>query len=312
VSARRGPCALCALLPLTALLALFVTGPAAAASTNAFERPGGGPRSAALGGHSVALPDDDYAMGANPARLVFADRSASAQYDRVDPAVDLWRGRVGVVLPLGREITEPMQTSRAHRRALGAALDVTGLTLIEGSGYREAAASLGFAVAATSFLGLGVSGSYERASSDLDAIAADAWGMDLGGSMDLTDHWALAFAIRNAFGRATFDGGVDEDRSAEVTIGLAARARRRWQAELDYAFQHNTTSAVSGGVEIHVVPGVFDLRGGIARELLGATRVVPSAGAGFMIQSLRLDYTFRSDPDGSMDAQHQVALGARF
>ena len=305
MSARRHPGA------VLALLLLCAAGPAAAA-TNAFERPAGGPRSAALGGHSVVLVDDDYAMGANPGRLVFAERSVSAQYDRIDPAVDLWRGRVGVALPLGSEITEPLQTSHTYARAFGAALDVTGLTLIEGSGYREAAASLGFAAAPTAFLGFGISGSYERASSDLDAIAAHAWGIDLGGSMDLTDHWAMAFAIRNAFGRATFDGGDDEDRPAEVTIGLAARARRRWQAELDYVFQHNTTSAVSGGVEIHVVPGVFDLRGGMAREILGSTRMVPSAGAGFTIQHLKLDYTFRSDKDGSMDAQHELALGARF
>ena len=308
MSARRYPGALFA--PL-ALLAVLGAGPAVAA-TNAFERSGGGPRSGALGGHSVVLVDDDYAVGSNPGRLVFAERSVSAQYDRIDPAVDLWRGRVGVALPLGQEITEPLQTSRAYRRALGAALDVTGLTLIEGSGYREAAASLGFAAAPTAFLGFGIAGSYERASSDLDAIAAHAWGVDLGGSMDLSDHWAMAFAIKNAFGRATFDGGDDEDRSAEVTIGLAARAHKRWQAELDYTFQHNTTSAVSGGVEIHVVPGVFDLRGGVARELLGGTRVVPSAGAGFTIQHIKLDYTFRSDKDGSLDAQHELALGARF
>ena len=309
MSARRHPGARLALL---ALLAVLGAGPAAAAATNAFERSGGGPRSGALGGHSVVLVDDDYALGSNPGRLVFAERSVSAQYDRIDPAVDLWRGRVGVALPLGQEITEPLQTSRAYRRAFGAALDVTGLTLIEGSGYREATAAIGFAAAPTAFLGFGVSGSYERASSDLDAIAAHAWGVDLGGSMDLSDHWAMAFAIRNAFGRATFDGGDDEDRPAEVTIGLAARARKRWQAELDYVFQHNTTSAVSGGVEIHVVPGVFDLRGGVARELLGATRVIPSGGAGFTIQHIRLDYTFRSDKDGSLDAQHQLALGARF
>jgi hypothetical protein len=306
VSARRAG------LALAALLVALAARPAAAATTGAFERPAGGPRSAALGGHSVVLVDDDYAMGANPGRLVFAERTVSAQYDRLDPAVDLWRGRFGVALPIGPEITEPLQTSRAFRRAMGVALDVTSLTLIEGSGYREASASLGFAAAPTSFLGLGVSGSYDRASSDLDAIAAHAWGVDVGGSMDLTDHLAFAIAIRNAFGRATFDGGDDEDRAAELTLGIAARAHRRWQAELDYAFQHNTTSAVSGGFEIHVVPGVFDLRGGVAREMQGATRVVPSAGAGFTIDRLELDYTFRSDKDGSMDAQHQVALGVRF
>ncbi len=303
-------------LPALALLAgfacVFATRTSTAAPTNAFERPGGGPRAAALGGHSIVLPDDDYALGANPARLAFAGRSASAQYDRVDPAVDLWRGRLGVSLPLGREITEPLQTSRSYRVEIGAALDVTNLTLIEGSGYRESAVSFGLAAAPSAILAFGATARYERATSDAADIGAHAWGVDLGGTIDLADHWSAAFAVRNAFGRATFDGGDDEDRAAEVTIGIAARAHRLWQAEADYVFQRNTVAALSGGVEIHVVPGVFDLRGGVTREQLGPARIIPSAGAGFRLQRLRLDYAFRSDSDGGMNAQHQVALGARF
>ena len=292
-------------------LAAFAHAPVHA-GTAAFDRPGGGPRAAALGGHSVVLPVDDTAMGTNPARLVFAVASASAQFDRVDPDVDLWRGRIGVAWPLGRDVSEPYQTSPAHRTALGAALDVTSLTLIEGSGYREAALSLGGAVAPIPILGLGATVRYERASSDVSEISAHAWGVDLGGSLELSDHMAAAISIRNAFGRATFDGGNDEDRLAELTLGVAATHHKRWQAEADYVFQRNTTSAVSGGVEVHVVPGVLDLRGGLAREMLGAARFIPSAGAGVVFQRFRLDYAFRSDTDGGFDAQHQLALGARF
>ncbi|MEP7027181.1 MAG: hypothetical protein ABI960_01170 [Candidatus Eisenbacteria bacterium] len=304
-------------LVLAAALAGTVAGlptprSAAAAPTAAFERPGGGPRAAAIGGHSIVLPDDDYALGANPARLAFAGRSASAQYDRIDPAVDLWRGRVGLSLPIGGEITEPLQTSRSHRAALGAALDVLNLTLIEGSGYRESAATLGFAAAPSAILAFGVAGHYERATSDADLIAAHAWGVDVGMTIDLADHWSAALAVRDALGRVTFDGGDDEDRAAEMTIGLAARAHRFWQAEADYVFQRNTTSALAGGVEIHVLPGVLDLRGGVSREMLGPARIIPSAGAGFTVDHLRLDYAYRSDPDGGMNSQHQVALGVRF
>jgi len=282
------------------------------AATVAFERPGGGPRAAALGGHTVVLPDDDAAMGTNPGRLVFAAASASAQFDRVDPEVDLWRGRIGVAWPLGRDVSEPFQTSRAHRTAIGAALDVTGLTLIEGSGYREAALSLGAGIAPISIFGLGATVRFERATSDVSEIEAHAWGVDVGGSLELSDHMAAAISIKNALGRATFEGGNDEDRLAELTLGLAATHHKRWQAEADYVFQRNTTSAVSGGVEVHVVPGVFDLRGGLAREMLGAARFIPSAGAGFVFQRIHLDYAFRSDTDGGFDAQHQLALGARF
>jgi hypothetical protein len=283
------------------------------ATSAGFERPGGGARSAALGGHSVVLPDDDHALGSSPGRLVFASRSASAQYDRIDPDVELWRGRVGVVLPMGRDLTEPLQTSHVRRNAVGLALDVTSLTLIEGSAYREAAVSLGGAVAPMGILGLGGVVRYERASSDLDAIQASAWGVDVGLAIELSDHIAGAIAVRNALGRTSYDGGDDEDRAGEVTLGLGANHYRWWSAEVDYVYRDNTTSALAGGVELHAVPGTLDLRAGAASEEGPAgRRVIPSAGAGFAFDRWHLDYAFRSDKDGSLDAQHQVALTARF
>lgn len=296
-----------------ALVLLLLPSLAFGATTVAFDRPGGGARAAALGGHTVVLPDDDKALGSSPGRLVFASRSASAQYDRLDPDVELWRGRVGVLVPMGRDLTEPLQTSQIHRNALGVALDVTSLTLIEGSGYREAAISLGGGVAPIGILGLGAVVRYERASSDLDAIAASAWGVDVGMALELSDHLAGAIAIKNAFGRASFDDGDDEDRAGEVTLGLGANHYRWWSAEVDYVYRDNATSALAGGVEIHAVPGTLDLRGGVSSEEGPAgSRVVPSAGAGFAFANWHLDYAFRSDKDGSLDAQHQVALTARF
>jgi hypothetical protein len=144
-------------------------------------------------------------------------------------------------------------------------------------------------------------------------IAAHAWGLDAGLSIELADHLAAALALRNALGRATFDGGDDEDRAAELTIGVAATHRRWWQAEADFVFQRNTTSALSGGVEVHVVPGTLDLRAGVAREMDSvAGRMVLSAGAGFEVSRLHVDYAFRNDPDGGLEAQHQLALTARF
>ena len=296
-----------------ALALLALPGMAKAATTSAFDRPGGGPRAAALGGHTVVLPDDDHALGSSPGRLVFAARSASAQYDRIDPAIDLWRGRIGVVLPLGQDLTEPLQTSHVNRTALGLALDLTNLTLIEGSGYREAAATLGAGVAPFGILGFGLAGRYERASSDVDELSASAWGVDVGASIELSDHLAAAFAMRNARGRSSFERGDDEDRAGDLTLGLAAGHHKYWQAELDWVFQHDVTSALSGGVEVHVVPGLLDVRGGIAREQDPiSSRIVPSAGAGFALEHVRLDYAFRADPDGSFDAQHQLALSTRF
>ena len=299
---------------LACALALLLAPAIALAETpTAFDRPGGGARAAALGGHNVVLPDDDHALGSSPGRLVFAARSASAQYDHVDPDVELWRGRVGVVLPLGRDLTEPLQTSKVSRNAVGFALDVTSLTLIEGSGYREAAVSLGGGLAPFGILGLGIVGRYERASSDVSDISADAWGVDVGASIELADHLAAAFAIRNAMGRASFEGGDDEDRAGELTLGIAAGHYKWWQAEIDWVFQHDATSAIAAGVEVHVVPGTVDLRVGIAQEKDAfSSRTVPSAGAGFAHSALHLDYAFRADPDGTLDAQHQLSLTTRF
>jgi hypothetical protein len=125
---------------LALALALLVSPALAqAATTAAFDRPGGGARGGGAGRARGGPADDDHALGSSPGRMVFAARSASAQYDHVDPDLELWRGRVGVLLPLGRDLTEPLQNSHVSRNAVGLALDVTSLTLIEGSGYREAA-----------------------------------------------------------------------------------------------------------------------------------------------------------------------------
>jgi aminopeptidase N len=80
------------------------------------------------------------------------------------------------------------------------------------------------------------------------------------------------------------NAGNDEDRPAELTLGFAAGHYKWWQAELDWVIQNSTTSALSGGVEVHVVPGMVDLRAGIAREQDPvSSRMVPSAGAGFAL-----------------------------
>jgi hypothetical protein len=265
-----------------------------------------------MGAHCVALVDDDYALTQSPGRLAYAFGSASAQYDRIDPDIDLWRGRVGFVHPLGREITQPLQPGRLWHSAFGAAFDMTQLTLIEGSGYREATFTGGIGAALLDFLAVGAGVHYDRATSDVADLHAHGFGVDLGVAGTLADHWDAAISMRNAFGRVQFEGDDSEDRSAEVTFGVAASHYRFWQAELDYVLQDNRTAATSLGVEVHAVPGTLDLRGGIDHEQILVGRNVVSAGMGLRVQRLRLDYAFRSDSDGFSKDQHQVAIGTRF
>lgn len=289
-----------------------LAGAARAATSVAFDRLDAGPRGIALGAHTVALIDDDYALGQSPARLAYAGGSASAEYDRIDPDVNLMRGRVGAVKPLGKEITQPLQPGRVWRSAVGVSLDVTQLDLIEGSSYREMTVTGGAAGALLDFLAVGAGVHYDRASSDVTDLHATGFGVDVGAAGALADHWDAALAIKNAFGRVKFEGDDSEDRAAEFTAGIAAAHHRRWQAEVDYVMQYNRTAATSVGLEIHAVPGVLDLRGGLARERIPTSRTIASAGIGIRVQRLRLDYAFRSDPDGLSDTQHQVAIGARF
>jgi hypothetical protein len=287
-------------------------GPAAAAPTAAFPDAGGGPRSIALGGHLVALPVDDLALESNPARLVYAGRSFSAQVDRLDPDLDLWRGRVGVSFPLGPSAAEPLQGSQPRRMALGVSVAGQGLTLIEGSSYREATFAAGLAYAPVNVLSLGVAGRYQRSYSIVPGAEATGFGLDVGGSFDLSDHFDVALTIRDAFGRTSFEDSDDEDRAARLTVGVAAVRRRWWQAEVDYVLQHDATAALAAGVEAHVVPGMLDLRAGVLRAVRDPARTVPSFGAGLAFMNFRFDYAFRSDPDGAFETQHRVALGARF
>lgn len=287
-------------------------GLAAAATSAAFPTGEGGPRAIALGGHVVALPVDDLALESNPARLAYAAGTLTVQYDRISPDLDLYRGRLGAAFALGPSAAEPLQKSKPVRMALGVALDTQGLTLIEGSAYREATASVGLAWAPMSAGAAGVTVRYQRSISDVAGTEATGFGVDVGFSFDLADHWDVALSVTDAFGRTTFEDSDDEDRAARTTLGIAAVRRKWWQAELDYVFQHNSTSALAGGIEVHVVPGTLDLRLGVSQELREPARTVAAAGAGLMFSAFRLDYAYRADEDGAFDVQHRIALGARF
>ncbi len=305
---RGRAAAFVAMLTLALPAGLAAAGPTSAA----FPDGGGGPRSIALGGHLVALPMDDHALETNAARLVYGAGSFSAQVDRLDPGLDLWRGRVGVSFGMGPGAAVPLQATQPRRVAVGASIAGQGLTLVQGSSYREATFSAGLAWAPSNLGAVGVAGRYQRALSDVPGAEATGFGVDVGMSFDLSDHFDVALSVRDAFGRTTFEDSDDEDRAARLTIGVAAVRHRRWQAEVDYVLQHNATSALSGGAEIHVVPGTLDLRAGVSRETRAPARLVPSAGVGLVFGSFRLDYAFRSDPDGAFETQHRAALGARF
>jgi hypothetical protein len=296
-----------------ALVLAFACGarPASAATTNAFPAPSGGPRVAALGGHIVALVRDDYALETNPGRLVYAGRVASAQFDRLDPDLELMRGRVGVAMATGAELEDAFRTVRPRAAAFGASVDALSLTLIGGSAYREATLTGGGAIALTNFAALGVAARYQRAQTDVPGAEATGFGVDFGLAVNVSDTWDAGLAIRDAFGRATYETSDDEDRPARLTIG-AGTTRKRWLAEADYTFQYDKNAALSAGVEVHVVPGTLDLRGGASRETIRPARTILTAGAGFTFSAFHLDYAFGHDADGPFDQQHRVALSARF
>jgi len=299
------------LLGLMGVLA-SAAGRAGAATSAAFPSAGGGPRAIALGGHIVALPVDDLALESNPARLAYATGSATGQYDRISPDLDLQRGRVGAAFALGPGAAEPLQDSRPVKLALGVSLATQGLTLIEGSAYSEVTLSAGLAYVPTSVGAAGVAVRYQRALSDVPGAEATGFGVDIGLSFDLAEHWDIALAVTDAFGRTTFEESADEDRGARTTLGIAAVRRRWWQAELNYVLEADATSAVAGGFEIHVVPGTLDLRAGVSQEMRDPARTVPSFGCGVAFSAFHLDYAYRADRDGAFDVQHRFALGARF
>jgi hypothetical protein len=309
MSARRGGSAL-ALAPLLALFAWHADAPAA--TTNAFLPPSGGPRIAALGGHVVMLVSDDQAIEVNPARLVFAGRVVSFQVDQLDPDLDLWRGRAGVAFGAGDELADAFRSQRPRAAAFGFSLDGMSLRLIEASAYRELTVSGSAALCLTNFSSVGVTARWQRASTDVFGASATGYGVDFGLALNVSDHWDAGLSIRDAFGRAKFESSDDEDHAARLTIGVASIGHRRWQAEANYVFQYDHNAAASLGLEVHVVPGLLDLRGGVSREMIGFERTVATGGLGIAYRKLALDYAYGSDADGAFDQQHRVSLSARF
>ncbi len=293
--------------------ALALVASAAQAATSVAVPPSdGGPRAIALGGHVVTIITDDQALETNPARLAYGANTVTAQYDRIEPELEFFRGRIGAAFALGPSAAEPFQGSKPYRMVVGASLATQELTLIGGSGYREAVATVGFAYVPMPQLAGGINVRYQRADTDVLGASATGFGVDIGLSVDLSDHWDAALAVTDAFGRTTFETSDDEDRLARTTLGIAYVRRKWWQAEIDYVFEQSKTSALSGGAEIHVVPGTFDVRLGASQELRDPARTVLSAGAGVTFSAFHLDYAYRSDPDGAFDVQQRVALGARF
>ncbi len=287
-------------------------GSAHGATSAAFPSSDGGPRAIALGGHMVVMTVDDLALETNPARLAYAANTVTVQYDRLSPDLDFNRGRIGAAFALGPSAADPYQGSQPYRMVVGASLATQNLTLIEGSGYREATLSAGVAYAPMALGAGGITFRYLRADSDVEGASATGFGVDVGIAVDLAEHWDAALTVTDAFGRTTFENSDDEDRLARTTLGIAAVRYKWWQAEIDYVFEQSTTSALAGGAEIHVVPGTLDLRVGVSQELREPARTLLSAGAGVAFRAFHLDYAYRSDPDGAFDVQHRVALGARF
>jgi hypothetical protein len=298
--------AACALLGLPRVVA------AADATSNAFLPSSGGPRVAAMGGHLIALVSDDHAIDVNPGRLPYAGRVVSAQFDRIDPDLDLWRGRVGVAFGAGDPLADAFRPQRPSAAAFGFALDGMNLTLIEGSAYREMAVAGGAALCLTNFSAIGLTARYQRATTDVLGANASGYGVDFGIAVNLSDYWDAGIAIKNAFGRSQFEDSDDEDHAARLTLGVATSNRKRWQAEFDYVFQYDHNAAAALGGEYHVLPGSLDLRAGVSREMLAPARTIVTAGAGFTYRQFQIDYAYGNDADGAFEQQHRVALSARF
>ena len=79
-------------VPFTGFAFALFAGTAHAAPSVAFRSWPTVPRTAAMGGNLVCLLTDESATDSNPARLVYGTRTASVQYDRLDPDIELWSG----------------------------------------------------------------------------------------------------------------------------------------------------------------------------------------------------------------------------
>jgi hypothetical protein len=300
---------------LVMVLITGATGQARAVTSQAFVTVPGGAREFAMGGAAVALTEDSNATLLNPARLVYLHGfSANATYSRLTEDIPVDRLEGSVAIPIGSDISAPLQRgSKTRRAAVGIAFEALGLDLSQGSRYAETQLTVAGAWAPSNFASLGLGGRVMLAGSDnVEGLSASGYGVDAGLSMALDPHIEGAIMVRNLFGGVKYEESENgEDALRTVTLGLALHRTGWIYGEADLVLESQGTYRVQLGGEVTILD-LISARGGLKQWLSPDTRSIFTAGAGVRIPLVRVDYGVEFDDKDALGMAHRLTVGTHF
>ena len=260
------------------------------------------PRWRAVGGAGVAAVDDPYAALRNPSALAWAD-GVNGAFSYLQPySLDFAaQNAVGGTFRLpGSAGGIGIGVRQFGVRYLGVSLDEE-LTITVSHGFRlmhDAQSELAF--------GWGVSLhhlSFGPSVTGLDPGSASTVGLDVGATAVIRDLTRVGFAIHD-FNSPSIGDRDREPLPRRVTGGMVYQPYPGVSALVDLAAGLGEAIEYRGGIELEPIDHLM-LRAGIGTE-----PNTFSAGIGFRIRGLALDYGFSSG-GGVLDETHHVGLEIR-
>jgi hypothetical protein len=213
--------------------------------------------------------------------------------------------------PLGRPLIPPGEPT-GSTFGIGLGFEHVGLELSQGSGWSSETVSLGFGYSAAAYASAGLLVKYLFSSSDIAGTEATAFGIDLGGRIELAPGVDLGLAVRNLLGNTSWDGGQDETPPFTVAVGGAVATPYGTTTEWAVIVTDNEGTRVGAGVEVPLMRTGFLLRGGYHRHSDDYSRNVVSAGFGFKHLRYRMAYAVRIDDEIAFGTTHHFSLGTDF
>jgi TolB-like protein len=314
-SAAPGAATALYLLALVGLLAL-TTGSRAENVSGSFSETGIGARQLGLGGAFVAIADDAYAMGANPAGLALMDRiSVTFDYANLFGLGLLKQSYFGGVFPTSFGV------HGFSYQGLQVEFTPFPQKLTESTLQYSYARSLGP-------LSLGTSIKYLDLTSDFQQGTGTGLAFDVGARYQWTPRLAIGGSIRNLYASVKYGSGTTEDVPASWRLGAAYKLSDRWTASGEWggvsgdffnrfragteywimrpeylsrmmgAESQNRGSSIFNRPELIQYPLSIALRAGLEKQGTGQRRVIPAVGTTIGFGSVRLDYAYLFENKG--------------
>jgi hypothetical protein len=272
--------------------------------------PGLSPEAIALG--EGGLLESGVALGfaANPAMLPLqVQLEIGAGHAGLAENLSASITSAAVAFPIGRPLEFPGQDLRVHRCGAGLSVDHRSYELAQGSAWSSQTVAVGIGCALSTYGSVGILSKFLFTSSDLEDVGARAYGLDLGGRLEVGSRIRLATVIRNIVGSVHWEDGQDE--RSPLLIGLGARLvyPRSVQTDFNLTYSDNNGTRFGLGIEVPIARTGLCVRGGYVYYPGDYSRSVPTLGFGIQIRRYRLDYAARIDDENAFGTTHHVGLG---